>query len=92
MVHKSYYVITRTFKKGIFDDDHESKNSVIARKVKKTRRTRIPRSPRSHVLRKDRRVSFDDAFGFEDDFFESKSKMKRYMKNNNLTDILNRKW
>jgi hypothetical protein len=80
MPRKTYYRITRTFGNGIFDDAHESKSSVIVRKVRKARRTHKPRT--------DRRVTFDSRFGFEDNFFESESKMNRYMKKHGLSNIL----
>ena len=83
MVRKSYYLITRTFRNGIFDDAHEEKSSVLVRKVKRTRR--------SHAPRKSRRTTFDDRFGFESDYFDSEAKMNRYMDKNNLTNILKRK-
>ena len=80
MTRKTYYRITRTFHNGIFDDAHEAKSSVLVRKTRKLPRTRTPR--------KVRRVTFDSRFGFENDLFDSKYKMNRYMEKHGLKNIL----
>ena len=82
MTRKTYYRITRTFHNGIFDDAHEAKSSVLVRKARKTV------LPRTHTSRKNRRVTFDSRFGFEDKLFDSKYKMNRYMEKHDLKNIL----
>lgn len=86
MIKKPLWVITRTFDRGIFDDEHEYKDSVIVRKARR-RRQRVHNSRRP---KRTQRTSFDDRYGFEDDFFSSTSQLKRYMSNHNLTSILDK--